>query len=104
VMMAALVAGFAFGVIQTPKTTPTASITARSDDSLLHRSGDLLNTSEIAVTFDGENRSDLESVSDASGSWKPGTTINFDKPHSGETVRLIYEPSGSTLANLEMPK
>ena len=70
----------------------------------MHRSGDSLNTSEIAVTFDGGTRSDLESVSDASGPWKPGTTITFDDPHSGETVRLIYEPSGSTLANVEMPK
>lgn len=123
VIMAAIVASFVFGVIQTPQATPAASI-AISDISktdpgnisvtLLHQSGDELNGSNIKVIISNLDLRD-SAISEPLPieTFSPGERVtltanestgqNFNQPldyHSGDNyeVRVVHTPSGGTIS------
>ncbi|PTD94154.1 hypothetical protein C9439_03660 [archaeon SCG-AAA382B04] len=118
VIMAAIVAGFVFGVIQTPQATPTASITiselnnGTGEMTLLHQSGDDLNVSDIdlVITDLGATSNtatlDLGPNSDIGSTWTTGerVTINSSEFGHGFTTgndfeaRIVDTPSGGTIS------
>ncbi|OKY78680.1 MAG: Pilin/Flagellin, PilA family [Candidatus Methanohalarchaeum thermophilum] len=101
VIMAAIVAGFVFGVIQSPQATPTASVSIDSLENssskmvLLHQSGNSLNASEIEIVItdlDNSGKSTVINLSDTKvgGMWSAGERITIEESGSATDGNFAY--------------
>jgi flagellin-like protein len=131
VVIAAVVAAFAYGIIGSVKTAPSSSIVIENaqrsatpiDVTLIHQGGDIITDAfdgsatttsstwkNIEVRHNGTitNRSALMNNSAVSSRWandfKPGDElkINFSSLASDDTIAVVYTPSGDILQRVKV--